>query len=210
MTAAGRLFVVSAPSGAGKSTLVRRLLATLPRLRFSVSWTTRAPRAGEEHGVAYWFTDAETFRAKAARGEFLEWAEVHGRLYGTARHETEERLAAGDDLILDIDVQGAEQVRASGLPAVSVFILPPSRAELELRLQLRATEGRESLAERMATAAAEVARYGEFEYLVVNDDLDRAAEDLASIVRAARCARGRQEAAARQIAAMFAAGGNDR
>ena len=203
--APGTLFVICAPSGAGKSTLVARLLAAVPGLGFSVSWTTRPPRPGEAEGREYRFTDEPTFRAMAAGGAFLEWAEVHGRLYGTARAEVEEALAAGRDLLLDIDVQGAEQVRRSILPSVSIFILPPDRATLEARLRGRGTEDEAALARRLGNAAREIARWPEFDYLVVNDDLGRAAAELAAIVVSARQARRPMAARALAIARTFGA-----
>ncbi|MCU0225639.1 MAG: guanylate kinase [Acidobacteria bacterium] len=199
----GTLFVICAPSGAGKSTLVARLRAAFPELGFSVSWTTRPPRPGEVDGREYRFAGEPQFRALIAEGALLEWAEVHGRLYGTARADVETALAAGRDLLLDIDVQGAEQVRRSGLPAVSTFVLPPDRATLEARLRGRGTEDEAALARRLANAAREVARWPEFDYLVVNDDLDRAAAELAAIVTAARQARRAMDPRARAIARTF-------
>ncbi len=202
-SAAGRLVVVSAPSGAGKSTLIRRLLDALPRLSFSVSWTTRAPRRGEVDGVAYHFTDEATFRAKIERGEMLEWAEVHGRLYGTGRDETRAALAAGNDVVLDIDVQGAAQVRRCGVPALSVFVLPPSYDALARRLTGRRTETEQACALRLRNAAREVGDWREFDYVVVNDDLEAAAAELVAIVRAARATRERRADVAAAIAAGF-------
>jgi guanylate kinase len=199
----GTLFVICAPSGAGKSTLVARLLAAVPGLGFSVSWTTRPPRPGEQDGREYRFTDETRFRVKAAEGAFLEWAEVHGRLYGTARADVEQALAAGRDLLLDIDVQGAEQVRRAPLPSVSIFILPPDRATLEARLRGRGTEDEATLARRLGNAAREIARWKEFDCLVVNDDLDRASAELAAIVVAARQARRVMAAQAAAIARTF-------
>lgn len=199
----GTLFVVSAPSGAGKSTLVARLLEAEPGLRFSVSWTTRAPRPGEQDGVHYHFRDEAAFRAKIAAGDLLEWAEVHGRLYGTGRAETLALLEAGIDVILDIDVQGAAQVRRSGLPAEFVFILPPDYATLERRLTSRATESDETLRRRLRNASLEVARHDEFDYVVINDDLARAADELIAIVRAARARGPRRADRVRRIVATF-------
>ncbi len=201
--ATGTLFVICAPSGAGKSTLVARLLEAVPGLVFSVSWTTRPPRPGEVDGRAYRFTDEPGFRARIAAGEFLEWAEVHGRLYGTARSDVDQALAAGRDLLLDIDVQGAEQVRRSRLPSVSIFILPPDRATLEARLRGRATENEAALARRLGNAAREIARWPEFDYLVVNDELERAAAELTAIVVAARRARSSMAERAAAIARTF-------
>lgn len=205
-TRPGRLFVVVAPSGGGKSTLCRQLVRAVPGLEFSVSWTTRAPRPGEREGVEYRFADEARFREKIASGGFLEWAEVHGRLYGTDRSDVEARIRSGGDLLLDIDVQGAEQVRRSGHPAVFVFVLPPDAQTLEARLRARGTEDEGSIARRLRTAAREIARWGEFDYLVVNDDLDRAAAALAAIVVAVRHARGPMESTARRIVATFEGG----
>ncbi|HVQ35700.1 MAG TPA: guanylate kinase, partial [Candidatus Bathyarchaeia archaeon] len=136
----GIVFVISAPSGTGKSTLARRLLESVPGLKFSVSYTTRPRRAGEESGREYHFVDAARFDALAASGGLLEWAQVFGERYGTGRDATEAALAAGDDLLLDIDVQGARQIRASGLDAVSIFVMPPTFAALESRLKMRASD----------------------------------------------------------------------
>jgi len=190
----GTLFVISAPSGTGKSTLARRLIESVPGLSFSISFTTRPRRAGEESGRDYHFVDDARFDAMVAAGEFLEWAPVFGRRYGTGRKATEEALAAGRDLLLDIDVQGAAQVRKSGLPAVSIFVLPPDFATLEDRLRRRASEDPAALALRLHEARREAMEYDHFDYVVFNADLEDASGELASIVRAerARCARRRE------------------
>ncbi|MBP7148411.1 MAG: guanylate kinase [Acidobacteria bacterium] len=206
MSAGGTLFIVAAPSGAGKTVVIKRLLAEVPDLQFSVSWTTRAPRAGEVDGAAYHFVDETTFRAKVARGEFLEWASVHGRLYGTERAETFRALEAGRDLLLDIDVQGAAQVRAAGLACASVFLLPPDRETLLARLSGRRTDSAAAIEERMRDAADEVRRFKEFDYLVINEDLGQAVTEVVAIVRAERARRARREARAQRIAASFPAG----
>lgn len=182
----GTLYVVAAPSGAGKTTLVKRLLADESELRLSISFTTRAPRPGEENGREYHFTDVDTFRAMIARGEFLEWAEVHGNLYGTSRTWIEQQLAAGSDVLLEIDWQGAQQVRALFSEALGIFILPPSLEELERRLTGRATDSREVIARRLAAAQAEMRHVGEFDYAIINDELERALGDLRAILRASR------------------------
>lgn len=196
----GILFVIAAPSGTGKSTLARRLLESTPGLRFSISFTTRAPRSGERDGDAYHFVDEAAFRARAAAGGFLEWAEVHGRLYGTGAEATREALEAGADLLLDIDVQGARQVRERvGPGSVSVMILPPDRATLERRLAGRGTEDRDSLARRLTAAAGEAAQFGDFDYLVVNEDLDGALSELRAIVAAERCRTARRRERGRAI-----------
>jgi guanylate kinase len=183
--AGGTLFVVSAPSGAGKTTLCRRLVEQRENLRFSVSYTTRAPREGEVGGRDYFFVDEEAFRAMAERGEFLEWAEVHGNFYGTARSQVEDALGTGTDVLLDIDVQGARQVRESGMSAVFAFILPPSRAVLAERLSGRGTDPEEVVRGRLRAAAGEIRDYELYDYVIVNDVLETALEELAAVVRAA-------------------------
>jgi guanylate kinase len=197
----GGLLVVSAPSGAGKSTLIAHLMQALPGLAFSVSWTTRRPRPGEVDGIAYHFTDETAFRRKVENRELLEWADVHGHLYGTGRAETEAAVAAGIDVVLDIDVQGAAQVRAARLAATFVFIMPPSWETLVARLTARATEDRAALEWRLASARSELPRWREFDHLIVNDDLAAAQADLVAIVRAARTLRERRAGRAQRILA---------
>lgn len=184
----GLLFVISAPSGAGKTTLTRMLLANDPAIRLSVSHTTRAPRAGEEDGRHYHFTELSAFHAMRERGDFLEYAEVHGNFYGTSRAWIAERLAAGEDVLLEIDWQGARQVRAVFPDAVSIFVLPPSLAELKRRLDTRATDSAEVIARRIAAAEAEMRQVDDFSYAIINEHLERALEDLQAIVRASRLA----------------------
>ncbi len=196
--------MISAPSGTGKSTLIARLMKTVDDLAFSVSWTTRAPRAGEHDGEAYHFTDEATFRRLVSEGAFIEWAEVHGHLYGSARDQIESLEATGKDVILDVDVQGARQVRASGASLTSIFILPPSRELLLARLEGRGSESRASLRRRMADALVELREYPAFDYLVINDDLEHAAEELIAIVRASRVERGRRAERAEAILRSFA------
>ncbi len=185
----GDLFIVSSPSGAGKTTLIRRVLQD-PRiggtLHFSVSHTTRPPRAGETDGVEYHFCDEASFRTLESEGGFLEWATVHGHLYGTSRQEVEPRLAAGTDVLLDIDVQGARQVRASAPDAVKVFIFPPSHAELRRRLVARRQDGDATIALRIRNAVQEMREYAEFDFAIINDRLEEATRELACIVAAAR------------------------
>lgn len=190
----GNLFVIAAPSGAGKTSLVQALMAADPRLRFSVSHTTRKPRPGEVDGRDYHFIDEDAFQRMVGERAFLEHAEVFGRCYGTSRAAVEERLAAGEDVILEIDWQGARQIRALLPTCVSIFILPPSREELERRLRGRATDAPDVIEQRLALAVAEMRHYGEFEYLVINDRFDVALTDLQAIVRAARCRTDRQAA----------------
>ncbi|OQX19429.1 MAG: guanylate kinase [Desulfobulbaceae bacterium A2] len=191
------LFVVSAPSGAGKSTLLGRVMPLLPALGFSVSHTTRAPRPGEQSGREYHFVSRDEFLALRDQqpAGFLEWAEVHGNLYGTSRAEVEGRLAAGQDVILDIDVQGARQLRGL-LPAVFIFIAPPSAEELSRRLRGRGTEAEETVRLRLANARQELLAVPEYDYLVVNESLDAAADQLHAIILAER-SRQRRDVAGR-------------
>lgn len=183
----GRLFVISAPSGAGKTTLLSRVMARIARLAFSVSHTTRAPRPGERDGVDYHFIDKTEFLAMIAGGRFLEHAEVHGNLYGTAEAGIRQQLEEGIDVILDIDVQGAEIVRRSGqMPAAYVFIAPPGMAELERRLRGRGTESEERIQLRLQNARQELRAAAQYEYLIVNEEVAAAAELLAAIILAER------------------------
>lgn len=179
----GRLIVIAAPSGAGKTTLVRALLDREPGLRFSVSYTTRPPRASEQDGVDYFFVSEERFREMVAQGGFLEHARVFDNWYGTGREHVESLLAAGHSVLLEIDWQGARQVRERAPEAVTVFIMPPSLAELERRLRGRATDSEDVIARRLADAVDDMRHWDEFAYVVINDDLERAADELAAIVR---------------------------
>ncbi|HEX8458019.1 MAG TPA: guanylate kinase [Pyrinomonadaceae bacterium] len=199
----GILFVVSAPSGGGKGTLVRHLLANVPRLGYSVSWTTRAPRRGEVNGREYHFVTLEEFAAARERGEFLEWASVHGNFYATSLKVVERELMAGRDIVLEIDVQGAANIRRAGIAAVSIFILPPSYEIMRRRLAGRQSENSEALALRLQNSRGEVEHFREFDYVVLNDDVDRAATQLASIVYAERARRERQERLAERVLATF-------
>lgn len=190
----GLLIILSSPSGAGKSTLARRLMAKDASMRFSVSATTRAPRPGETDGKEYWFLTRDAFVAAAARGDMLEHAEVFGNLYGSPRAPIEAELAAGRDVLLDIDWQGGQQVRNSRLKAdvVSVFILPPSIAELDRRLRDRGQDTPEVIAGRMAKSQAEISHWAEYDYVLVNDNIDAAEAELATILAAERLKRERQ------------------
>jgi guanylate kinase len=199
----GILFVISSPSGGGKGTLIRRILTHMPRLGYSVSWTTRAPRQGEVNGRDYHFVTQEEFIAARERGEFLEWASVHGNFYGTSLKVVERELVAGRDIVLEIDVQGATTLRRNGIEAVTVFIIPPSFEILRRRLTGRQSENSETLALRLQNSRREVEHYREFDYVVLNDDVDRAATQLASIVYAERARRVRQERLAERVLATF-------
>ena len=184
--------VISAPSGAGKSTLVSGLRDRVPGIGFSVSHTTRPPRTGEKDGVEYHFVDRPSFEAMIERGDFVEWAEVHGNLYGTSIRALEPRLVAGEDVVLDIDVQGAAQIRDKLSEAVSVFILPPSREALRSRLEGRGLDAPDVVRQRLANAEVELARACRYDYLIVNDHVGQATEELCCVVRAERCRRSRR------------------
>ncbi len=204
----GDLFIVSSPSGAGKTTLIREALERLPQdsIHFSVSHTTRAPRPGEVDGREYHFVTPEQFRALEAKDGFLESATVHGHLYGTSRGEVEPRLSAGVDVVLDIDVQGARQVRSRIPEAVKVFVFPPSRAVLETRLRQRASEGPEDVARRLADAAGEMAEFGEYDYAIINTELELAVDELRSIIVSRRAGRSRRRERLEAIVRTFTIG----
>ena len=199
----GILFVVSSPSGGGKGTLIRRVLGGVPGLSYSVSWTTRAPRPGEQDGVNYHFVSTQEFERMREAGGFLEWAVVHGNFYGTARSVVAQELSEGHDIILEIDVQGARVVRETMEEVCGIFILPPSLAVLRERLTARMTERPEELALRLRNAPGEVEQYRHFDYLILNDEVERASQQLASIVLAERARRERQEWLARRVLASF-------
>jgi guanylate kinase len=177
-----RLFVIAAPSGAGKTTLVKALTTRHPQLRFSISYTTRAKRRNEAHGVDYLFVDEETFESLRERGELLESATVFDNLYATSRQQVEQHLSAGHPVILEIDWQGAAQVRQSMPECVTIFILPPSLAELERRLRDRRTDSEEVIERRLRDARGDISHWQEFDYVVINDDLDQALADLESVL----------------------------
>lgn len=189
----GVLFVVSAPSGAGKTSLLRALIPADDRLRLSVSHTTRAPRPGEEDGVHYHFVDRVRFEGMVAEGAFLEHARVFDNLYGTAERSVRDQLETGHDVVLEIDWQGARQVRERFPEAVSVFIVPPSVAALRERLSGRGQDGPEVIERRMRDARSELSHFGEYDYLVVNDDFEQALADLRAIVGAERLRIPRQK-----------------
>lgn len=177
----GILFIISAPSGTGKTTLCKQLTANIPGLWHSISYTTRSPRAGEEHGREYFFTDEPTFQSMIDRHEFVEWARVYGHLYGTPRKTLADKIDQGIDVLLEIDVQGALQVKKKFDDAVSIFILPPSMTALRQRLQSRASDSTEEIQRRLQKVKEEVWSYREYAYIVRNDDLTRSLRDLENI-----------------------------
>ncbi|MBS0352822.1 MAG: guanylate kinase [Proteobacteria bacterium] len=190
----GTLFIVTAPSGAGKTTLVSGLLERDPLVSLSVSYATRAPRTGEVNGQHYNFVDVPTFRALRDKGEFLEWAEVHSNYYATSKTWLESQISSGKDILLEIDWQGAQQVRKVFPKAVGVFILPPSVDELERRLRGRGTDSEEVIARRVLAARGEMRHVAEFDYVIINEDLTAALDDLVAVVRASRLRYANQEA----------------
>ncbi|MCP5264904.1 MAG: guanylate kinase [Burkholderiaceae bacterium] len=191
---AGSLFVVVAPSGAGKTSMVRALLAEQPGIRLSVSCTTRAPRTGEVDGTDYFFVAREDFVRRRDAGEFIEWAEVHGNFYGTSRAWIEERMRDGDDILLEIDWQGATQVKQLFPEAVGVFIAPPSLQALRDRLERRGTDSPEEIDRRVAAAERELQEAGRFEYVIINQEFATALRQLGAIIEASRCRFGPQYA----------------
>jgi guanylate kinase len=203
MSSRGLLFIVSAPSGAGKTTLVERLVEQTPHLRMSRSYTSRAARTGETDGVDYNFVTRDEFLAMVDRGEFLEWADVFGNLYGTSAIDTERMLAAGDDVVLVIDVQGARQIRRKQLAALTVFVMPPSAEVLEQRLRGRSKDNEAAIVRRLQVACDEVASFGEYDFIVVNDELTAAVDRLRSIVVGERSRLERMRHSAARIVRTF-------
>ncbi len=197
------VFIISAPSGSGKSTLVGRLLRNVPGLTFSVSYTTRAPRGNEKEGEDYHFISREEFEKRIALGEFLEYADVFGNYYGTHRSALERAQAEGKDLVLDIDVQGARQLKCKIPEAVTIFILAPSREILEKRLRTRSEDSDAVIERRLRDAANEIRNYTAYDYVVINNELTQSDETLAAIVRAERVRRSRMEARVRPILETF-------
>jgi guanylate kinase len=199
----GILFVVSSPSGGGKGTLIQRVLAQVQYLSYSVSYTTRAPRNSEVEGREYFFVTPETFEAMVEAGEFLEWAQVHGKLYGTSRHQVSREVFEGRDIILELDVQGAARVRELVSDSVSIFILPPSVEILRERLIARGSDSTEELELRLRHAPAELQHYKAFDYVIINEEVERAAGQLACIIEAERAGRARQEPKIKRIVESF-------
>ena len=188
----GTLYIVSAPSGAGKSSIVNQVLARDPNISLSISFTSRKPRPGERHAEHYHFVDEAEFQRMIAAGDFFEHALVHGDWKGTARQSVEPMLAAGRDVLLEIDWQGARQVREQVRDAISIFILPPSRGALDERMHKRAQDSEETIARRLAAARDEMSHFGEYDYLIVNDDFDEAVDEMCAIFTASRLRREAQ------------------
>jgi guanylate kinase len=182
----GKLFVITAPSGAGKTSLIDAVMRDDPTLKISVSYTTRPPRSGEKHGVDYHFVDRATFQAMQRRGEFLESAEVHGNHYGTSRQVILDAVSRGEDLILEIDWQGAQQVRRLYPDCIGIFILPPSVEELERRMRARGQDSEAVIRQRLENAREELEHAGEFKYVIINKDFDTARRELAEILQKER------------------------
>jgi guanylate kinase len=199
----GNLFIVAAPSGAGKTSLVRALLDADQAVKLSVSFTTRLPRVGEVEGRDYHFVSVDAFKAMRERGDFIESAEVHGNFYGTSRSWIAGKLDAGEDILLEIDWQGAAQVRSVLPAAIGIFILPPSMAALEERLRARAADSDEVISRRLAAAREEIAHVAEFDYVIINERFDEAARDLVSIVRSVRLRFDRQLARHQNLLSNF-------
>jgi len=199
----GTLFVVSSPSGGGKGTIIRHVLELVPNLSYSVSFTTRAPRAGEIDGREYFFVSRKVFEGMVAAGEFLESACVHGNLYGTAKRQIADQTAAGVDIVLEVDVQGAASVRQLLMDSVSIFILPPSFEVLRERLIARGTDTPQELEVRLRNAPEELRQYSTFDYVIINDEVARASAQLASIIHAERARCMRQENLVREVIKRF-------
>ncbi|HEY6773544.1 MAG TPA: guanylate kinase [Oxalicibacterium sp.] len=193
-TSSGSLFLVVAPSGAGKSSLVNALLQQEPAIKLSISFTTRQPRPGEQNGREYFFTSVDDFQARREAGEFLEWAEVFGNYYGTSMLQIADQMAAGTDVLLEIDWQGAQQVKKQFPHAVGIFILPPSIAALEERLKKRGQDESHVITRRILAAGGEIAHASEFEYVIINQEFTVALSELSAIVKATRCRFAQQSA----------------
>ncbi|MCU1289996.1 MAG: guanylate kinase [Acidobacteria bacterium] len=199
----GNLIIISSPSGGGKGTLIRAVLKTIPNIGYSVSYTTRQMREGEENGRDYFFVSRAEFSGLIEKEEFLEFAEVHGNLYGTSIVQVQKEIENGNDVILEIDVQGAESIRRKMPDAVSIFILPPSFEVLRNRLINRATEKRKDLSLRLRNSINEVRQYEYFDYVVINDDVEKATADLQTVISAERLKRDRQTEAIQGILGSF-------
>ena len=199
----GILFVVSSPSGGGKGTLIKRVLSTVSNLAYSVSYTTRPPRSGEVNGREYFFVTTDQFQAMIAAEEFLEWAHVHGKLYGTSRQQVSHEISQGRDIILEVDVQGAASVRRLLPEAVTIFILPPSLETLRKRLEARGTDSEEELELRLRNAPDELRNYKAFDFVIINESVERATGQLRSVINAERVRPSHQEASIQKIIKNF-------
>lgn len=203
MSRKGSLIIVSGPSGAGKSTLASSVLALLPHLSFSVSFTTRAPRGNEHHGVDYHFVTKAEFEVLIRSGDLLEWAEVYGNYYGTSQKFIDERLRQGDDVLLDIDVQGARTIREKRQEAISIFIMPPSYQILRRRLENRKLDKDYVIEQRLKIARREIAHFRNYDYLIINDEFDGSVEELKAIILGSRCRMNSRVESAESIVATF-------
>ena len=203
MSSEGQLFILSAPSGSGKTSLADGVLQRLSRLRFSISYTTRTARRGERDGVEYFFVSRQRFREMIERQEFLEFAQVYGHYYGTSARFVQKTLASGMDVLLDIDVQGAAKVKRQQPAAIGIFVLPPSWQELERRLRRRGLDDAEVIESRLRVARQEIQAWGDYDYVIVNQDVETAIDELRSIVVATRCRIGRQVPATGRILETF-------
>ena len=203
MIVPGNLIIVSGPSGAGKSAISAGVLEQLPRLRFSVSYTTRTPRGGEQNGIHYHFVSREEFDGLVRNGEMLEWAEVYGNFYGTSKKLIDEALTAGDDVLLDVDVQGARTICRKRPGAMSVFIMPPSYGVLRERLEQRKLDKAYVIEQRLRVANEEIRQFADYDYLIINSDLGNAIEELKAIVIGSRCRMERRTEDAQAIVATF-------
>lgn len=204
MSSSGRLIILSAPSGSGKTSLAVRVLRDIPRLKFSVSYTTRPPRPGETHGVEYFFVDDATFEEMIRRRAFLEHAYVYGHYYGTSRVFVQEELSRGNDVLLDIDVQGARKVKAQLPRALMVFVLPPSFSVLEDRLRTRGLDDSSVIESRLKTARDEIQSFRRYDFLIINRVIEDSVNELKSIILASRCVTDRRLAEAAEIVQTFA------
>jgi len=203
MTVPGNLIIVSGPSGAGKSAISAGVLEQLPGLKFSVSYTTRAPRGGEQNGVHYNFVSRDQFDGLVRKGEMLEWAEVYGNFYGTSRRVIDDALSGGDDVLLDVDVQGARTICGKRPGATSVFIMPPSYGVLRERLEQRRLDKAYVIEQRLRVAYEEIRQFADYDYLIINSDLGKAIEELKAIVVGSRCRMKRRTEDAQAIVATF-------
>jgi guanylate kinase len=203
MACSGKLIIVSGPSGAGKSALSAAVLQTVPNLKFSISYTTRLPRGNEKDGVEYFFVSRARFEALIHENELLEWAEVYGNLYGTSKQRIDESLNCGDDILLDIDVQGASSIRGKRPDAVSIFILPPSYEVLRRRLESRKLDKDYEIENRLKIARQEIQQYGDYDYLIINEGFDESMAELRAIIMGLRCRTAARAEKAHSIIATF-------